>query len=159
MTREPADPMLLDYLITAGAIHAMTGATYRSVGLRGAQIAATSPEPDGLDDLAGPDTVRADLGDLTVLPAFSDAHEHLMEASRNTLLVPVNSATDRALSTGTSSVLRLASIRCSCASLKAGSTVRSPRSTRTVSGPARSSKPSGSGEVAAISVPRKPTDR
>jgi len=92
MTREPADPMLLDYLITAGAIHAMTGATYRSVGLRGAQIAATSPEPDGLDDLAGPDTVRADLGDLTVLPAFSDAHEHLMEASRNTLLVPVDKA-------------------------------------------------------------------
>ena len=92
MTREPAEPMRLDYLIKAGAIHAITGATYRSVGLRGADIAAVSPEPDGLDDLAGPDTVRTDLGDLTILPAFSDSHEHLMEASRNTLLVPVGRA-------------------------------------------------------------------
>jgi predicted amidohydrolase YtcJ len=92
MTWEPAGPMRLDYLIKAAAIHAMTGATYRSVGLRGTEIAAASPEPDGLDDLAGPDTVLADLGDLTVLPAFSDSHEHLMEASRNTLLVPVEKA-------------------------------------------------------------------
>ena len=33
-----------------------------------------------------------DAGDLTVLPAFADSHEHLMEASRNTLLVPVDRA-------------------------------------------------------------------
>jgi predicted amidohydrolase YtcJ len=70
MTREPAEPTRLDYLIKAGAIHAMTGDTYRSVGLRGAEIAAVSAEPDGLDDLAGSDTVRADLGDLTLLPAL-----------------------------------------------------------------------------------------
>ena len=100
MTREPAEPLRLDYLIKAGAIHAMTGASYRSVGLRGAEIAAVSPEPDGLDDLAGPDTVRADLGDLTILPAFSDSHEHLMEASRNTLLVPVDQARSVAEFTG-----------------------------------------------------------
>ena len=84
--------MRLDYLIKAGAVHAMTGDTYRSVGLRGTDIAAVSTELDGLDDLAGPETIQADLGDLTVLPAFSDAHEHLMEASRNTLLVPVGQA-------------------------------------------------------------------
>ena len=100
MTREPAEPMRLDYLIKAAAIHAMTGAIYRSVGLRGTEIAAVSPEPDGLDDLVGPDTVRADLSDLTVLPAFSDAHEHLMEASRNTLLVPVDRAHSIAEFTG-----------------------------------------------------------
>jgi predicted amidohydrolase YtcJ len=70
MTREPAEPTRLDYLIKAGAIHAMTGDTYRSVGLRGVEIAAVSAEPDGLDDLAGSDTVRADLGDLTLLPAL-----------------------------------------------------------------------------------------
>ena len=29
MTREPAQPVQLDYLIKAGAIHAMTGETYR----------------------------------------------------------------------------------------------------------------------------------
>ena len=34
MTREPAEPLRLDYLIKARSIHAMTGATYRSVGLR-----------------------------------------------------------------------------------------------------------------------------
>ena len=51
-----------------------------------------SAEPGGLDDLAGTGTVIVDAGDLTVLPAFADSHEHLMEASRNTLLVPVDRA-------------------------------------------------------------------
>jgi len=92
MTREPAEPLRLDYLIKAGAIHSMTGETYRSVGLRGPEIVAASPKPDGLDDLAGQATVLADAGDLTMLPAFSDAHEHLMEASHNTLLAPVDKA-------------------------------------------------------------------
>jgi len=92
MTREPAEPLRLGYLIKAGAIHAMTGETYRSAGLRGPEIVAVSPEPDGLDDLAGRATVLVDAGDLTVLPAFSDSHEHLMEASRNTLLIPVDEA-------------------------------------------------------------------
>ena len=82
----------LDRLIRAQAIHSMTGEVYRSVGLRGAEIAAVSAEPDGLDDLAGAGPVTTDAGDLTVLPAFADSHEHLMEASRNTLLVPVDRA-------------------------------------------------------------------
>ena len=266
MTREPAEPLRLDYLIKAGTIHSMTGQTYRSVGIRGPEIVAVSPEPGGLDDLAGRATVVADAGDLTVLPAFSDSHEHLMEASRNTLLVPVDtarsiaeftalvrdaaraappgkwiltsigwnesnlaenrmptgaeldaaapdhpvfarrgghlavansapvgirfsarfdsfqpievrihfpggaaraasrtravkSAMDRAVSTGTSSVLRLASIRCSWESLNAGSTVRSPASATTVARPARASSPPGSGDTATISGPRMPTER
>lgn len=92
MTRDPAEPLRLDCLLKAASIHSMTGATYRSVGLRGGEIAATSPEPDGLDDLAGRETVVADVGDLTLLPAFADSHEHMMEASRNTLLVPVHNA-------------------------------------------------------------------
>jgi predicted amidohydrolase YtcJ len=100
MTREPAEPPRLDYLIKAGAIHSMTGATYRSVGLRGPEIVAVSAEPDGLDDLAGGGTAVTDAGDLTVLPAFADAHEHLMEASRNTLLVPVDKARSVAEFTG-----------------------------------------------------------
>jgi hypothetical protein len=90
--RPPGGPPRLDRLIRARAIHSMTGEVYRSVGLRGAKIAATSPEPDGLDDLAGTGTLTTDAGDLTLLPAFADAHEHLMEASRNTLLVPVHRA-------------------------------------------------------------------
>ena len=92
MTREPEEPLRLDYLIKAGTIHSMTGDTYRSVGLRGAEIAAVSPEPHGLDDLAGSSTLVVDGGDLTLLPAFADSHEHLKEASNNTLLVPVQRA-------------------------------------------------------------------
>ena len=87
MTSEPAEPLRLDYLIKAGAIHSMTGETYRSVGVRGPEIVALSAEPDGLDDLAGHSTAVVDAGDLTLLPAFADSHEHLMEASRNTLLI------------------------------------------------------------------------
>src|SRR5215467_14395446 len=92
MTREPAEPLRLDYLIKARAIHSITGETYRSVGVRGAEIVAVSAEPDGLDDLVGGGTVAVDGNDLTLLPAFADSHEHLMEASRNTLLVPVGTA-------------------------------------------------------------------
>ena len=92
MTRVPDEPLRLDFLIKAGAIHSMTGRTYRSVGLLGPQIVAASAEPDGLDDLVGRATAVVDAGGLTVLPAFADAHEHLLEASRNTLLVPVDKA-------------------------------------------------------------------
>jgi predicted amidohydrolase YtcJ len=92
MTRQPAEPLRLDYLYKAGAAHSMTGQTHRSIGVRGAAIVAVSAEPDGLDDLAGSAAVTADARDLTLLPAFADAHEHLMEASRNTLLVPVDRA-------------------------------------------------------------------
>ena len=92
MTREPAEPLRLDYLIKAGVVHSMTGEMHRSVGVWGEQIVALSGELDGLDDLAGRGTAVVDAGDLTVLPAFADSHEHLMEASRNTLLVPVDEA-------------------------------------------------------------------
>ena len=92
MARLPADPFGLDYLLKARAVHSMTGENYRSIGLKGDKIVAVSPDPGGLDDLAGPVTVVTDVGDLIVLPAFADAHEHLMEASRNTLLVPVGQA-------------------------------------------------------------------
>ena len=100
MTREPAEPLRLDYLIRAGTIHSMTGKTYRSVGRRGAEIAAASAEPDGLDDLTGHSTAVVDASDLTLLPAFADSHEHLIEASRNTLLVPVDTARSVAEFTG-----------------------------------------------------------
>ena len=85
-------PLRLDRLIRARAIHSMTDEVYRAVGLRGAEIAAISADPSGLDDLAGAGTVITDAGDLTLLPAFAESHEHLMEASRNTLLVPVDRA-------------------------------------------------------------------
>jgi predicted amidohydrolase YtcJ len=92
MTRESAEPLRLDYLIKAGTIHSMTGKTYRAVGLRDEEIVAVSADADGLDDLAGHGTAVVDAGDFTLLPAFADSHEHLMEASRDTLLVPVDKA-------------------------------------------------------------------
>jgi predicted ATPase len=100
MSREPPEPLQLDYLIKAGAIHSMTGRTYRSVGVRGAEIVVVSADPDGLDDLVGGGTAVVDAGELTLLPAFADSHEHLMEASRNTLLVPVDQARSMAEFTG-----------------------------------------------------------
>src|SRR5215471_16629573 len=100
MTRQPAEPLLLDHLIRAGAIHSMTGETYRSVGVRGPETVAVSSDLDGLDDLAGSGTAVVDAGDLTLLPAFADSHEHLMEASRNTLLLPVDQARSIAEFTG-----------------------------------------------------------
>jgi predicted amidohydrolase YtcJ len=78
----------------------MTGQTYRSVGLRGAEIVAVSADLHGLDDLARGGTAVVDAGDLSLLPAFADSHEHLLEASRNTLLVPVDNARSVADFTG-----------------------------------------------------------
>ena len=78
----------------------MTGDTYRCMGVRGPEIVAVSADRDGLDDLAGTATLMVDAGELTVLPAFADSHEHLIEASRNTLLVPVDKAGSMAEFTG-----------------------------------------------------------
>jgi predicted amidohydrolase YtcJ len=100
MSRVPAEPLRLDYLIRAQAVHSMTGETFRSVGVREARIVAVSADADGLDDLAADGTLVVDAGDLTVLPAFADSHEHLVEASRNTLLVPVHAARSVAEFTG-----------------------------------------------------------
>jgi predicted amidohydrolase YtcJ len=86
------EALRLDRLIRAGTIRSMTGEVYRSVGLRGAEIVAVSADWAGLDGLVGAHTTAVDARDLTVLPAFADSHEHLMEASRNTLLVPVDQA-------------------------------------------------------------------
>jgi predicted amidohydrolase YtcJ len=87
-----AEVLRLDRLIRAGTVRSMTGEMYRCVGVRGAEIVAVSADPAGLDDLVGGHTAVVDARDLTVLPAFADSHEHLMEASRNTLLVPVDRA-------------------------------------------------------------------
>src|SRR5215831_351881 len=89
-----SEPLLIDRLVRVRGAYSMMdpGTVYRSLGLRGSEIVAVSPRPDGLDDLVSAGTVEVDGGDLTVLPAFADAHEHLLEASRNTMLVPVERA-------------------------------------------------------------------
>lgn len=100
VTRAPTGLLRLDRLIRAGAIHSMTGQVYQCVGLHNGRIVALSADPHGLDDLACAGTVMVDAAGLTLLPAFSDSHEHLMEASRNTLLVPVDQAHSIAEFTG-----------------------------------------------------------
>ena len=92
VNRLPEDPVRLDCIVRAGTVHSMGGEVFRALGLRGTDIAAVSVDVDGLDDLAGPGTAEVDARDLTFLPAFDDAHEHLMEASRNTMLVAVDRA-------------------------------------------------------------------
>lgn len=74
-------PPRLDRLIRARAIHAMTGPVYRSVGISADRIAAVGEGAHDSDERAGPDTTITDAGDLTLLPAFSDSHEHLLEAT------------------------------------------------------------------------------
>jgi predicted amidohydrolase YtcJ len=82
-----------DWLMQVGTAYSMTGQALRAIAGRGDEIVGVSEAPDGLDDLVGAGTRVADAPELTVLPAFEDAHEHLLEAARNTMLVPVGDAT------------------------------------------------------------------
>jgi predicted amidohydrolase YtcJ len=83
-----------DRVLRVGAAHSMagTGEVYRAVAVRGTEIVAVSPDPDGLDGLVGAATGVMDGPDLTLLPAFCDAHEYLLESAKNTALVPVGQA-------------------------------------------------------------------
>jgi len=87
-------PRLADIVIRAGAIHSMAAdrASYRAIALRDEWIVAVSPDPHGLDDLATQGTHVLDDPTLTLLPAFFDTHNHLLEAARNFTMVPVDQA-------------------------------------------------------------------
>jgi predicted amidohydrolase YtcJ len=83
-----------EVIIKAGAIHSMTAdrAVYRALALRNEWIVAASEDPDGLDGLRAAGTRFVSAPSLTMLPAFFDTHEHLLEAARNLELVPVDRA-------------------------------------------------------------------
>jgi predicted amidohydrolase YtcJ len=87
-------PPTADLIIKAGAIYSMDEgrAVYRSVALRDEWIVAASEDPDGLDGLRTGSTRIIHEPRLTVLPAFFDTHEHLLEAARNLELVPLDRA-------------------------------------------------------------------
>jgi predicted amidohydrolase YtcJ len=87
-------PRLADLVIRAGAIYTMTDrqAIYRSIALRDQWIVATAVDPHGLDDLISVETQVIDDSTLTLLPAFYDSHNHLLELARNALLAPVDHA-------------------------------------------------------------------
>ena len=83
-----------EVIIKAGAIHSMTAdrTVYRALALRNEWIVAASEDPDGLDGLRAAGTRFVCEPSLTMLPAFFDTHEHLLEAARNLELVPVDRA-------------------------------------------------------------------
>jgi predicted amidohydrolase YtcJ len=99
MTTSPA----ADLLVRAGTVHTLPGspdpsaAPVTTLAVRDGRIAAVAGSGDERDLLSawrGPDTVILDDSSLTVLPAFTDTHNHLMLAARNILGVPVSKARD-----------------------------------------------------------------
>lgn len=80
--RAVANLLTADRVLRVGALHPFDGTqdVYRSVALRDGAIVAVGEQPDACDDLVGPHTFTADLGDCTVLPAFFDTHNHMLRA-------------------------------------------------------------------------------
>src|SRR5215470_16264242 len=56
---------------------------HAALAVRDGWIVAVSDERDGLDALASDGTQVVDDPELTLLPAFFDIHEHLLDAARN----------------------------------------------------------------------------
>lgn len=78
-------PRLADLIVKAGRIYAMDErrATFRSLAVRDGWIVAVSEGSDGLDRLASSSTTVLEDPGLTVLPAFFDIHEHLLDSAHN----------------------------------------------------------------------------
>jgi hypothetical protein len=83
-----------EVLIRAARVHTLSPGleTARSLAIRGDSLIAVSAAPDGLDHLVTADTLVIDDSSLTVLPAFNDTHNHLLEATRNATFVPLSEA-------------------------------------------------------------------
>ena len=64
----------------------------RVVAIRNGSLVALSEAPDGPESLITAATHVLDDPTLTILPAFNDTHNHLLEATRNATFVPVNRA-------------------------------------------------------------------
>ncbi|HEY4754326.1 MAG TPA: hypothetical protein VIH37_13645, partial [Candidatus Limnocylindrales bacterium] len=66
-------PDAVDIVLRAGRIYSLSGddAVFGAIAVTGGQIAATSPERAGLEELVGEETLVVDDDSLTVLPAFA----------------------------------------------------------------------------------------
>jgi predicted amidohydrolase YtcJ len=86
--------MSIDVLIRGATAYSMDhdGAVYRAVAIDNGHISAVSADPSGLDELVDAPTRVLDAPQLTLVPAFFDNHNHLAEASLNSLFVPVAGA-------------------------------------------------------------------
>ena len=87
-------PDAVDIVLRAGRIYSLSGddAVFGAIAVTGGQIAATSPERAGLEELVGEETLVVDDDSLTVLPAFADSHEHMLDASVNRTRVDPSTA-------------------------------------------------------------------
>src|SRR5262245_15179422 len=65
---------------------------YAALAVRDGRIVAASEERDGLDALASAGTRVVDDRELTLLPAFFDIHEHLLDSARNLARVRLEDA-------------------------------------------------------------------
>ncbi|WP_405133141.1 amidohydrolase [Nocardia sp. NBC_01388] len=85
-----------DLVIRAGAVHTLVPGqpVQRAIAVMGDRIVAVSPDPHGLGDWIGPETVVIDRPEATVLPTFDDTHTHLIIAGNSAHDVPVHLAND-----------------------------------------------------------------
>jgi predicted amidohydrolase YtcJ len=85
----------LDTVIRARAIYSLAPdrTVHRALAIRGNRIFDASSDPARFDAESAPGTSVLDLPSLTIMPAFFDNHNHLGEASRNSLFVGVGKAT------------------------------------------------------------------
>ena len=87
-------PVLADLIVKAGRIYSFdeNRAVFGAIAVRDGWIVACSEDRDGLDGLASGATRVVDEAGLTVLPAFFDIHEHLLDSARNLARVPLEGA-------------------------------------------------------------------
>jgi predicted amidohydrolase YtcJ len=93
-TGNPGAPRLADLIVKAGRVYSMNSgrAVHAALAVRDGWIVAVSDERDGLDALASHGTRVVDDPELTLLPAFFDIHEHLLDSARNLARVRLEDA-------------------------------------------------------------------
>jgi hypothetical protein len=87
-------PRLADLIVKAGRVYSMNERrdVFAALAVRDGWIVAASADRDGLDELASEGTQIIDDSELTLLPAFFDIHEHLLDAARNLARVRLEDA-------------------------------------------------------------------
>jgi predicted amidohydrolase YtcJ len=93
-TGNPDAPRLADLIVKAGRIYSMNGGrdVHAALAVRDGWIVAVSDDRDAIDALASEGTRVVDDPELTLLPAFFDIHEHLLDSARNLARVRLEDA-------------------------------------------------------------------
>jgi predicted amidohydrolase YtcJ len=94
MTESSSAPRLADLIVKPGRVYSMNGGrdVYAALAIRDGWIVAVSGDRDGLDALASEGTQVVDDPGLTLVPAFFDIHEHLLDSARNLARVRLEDA-------------------------------------------------------------------